>query len=331
MNTKFAFVGFRHGHIMSLYDEVVKRDSTIVAAACEEDKDTREKLQAAGKVDVKYSSFSQMLKEVDCDVVAIGDYFARRGSLAIQALQAGKHVLADKPLCTSLDELNKIRELSLKNNLCVNCMLTMRDTAGYQTMRKLLLEDTIGTPQSIIITGQHPLGMGSRPQWYFMPACHGGTITDIGIHVFDVIPWLTGQIISDSCAARSWNGKAKDYPWFKDCAQFMLKLENGCGVLADVSYLSPDKCGYAVRQYWRCEIAGQRGIMEYQNGDKNIFLAKDDDAAPQEIPVQFVERENYLDDILNEIAGKRSKCHSTTASVLETHRLALEVQAAALE
>ena len=53
-----------------------------------------------------------MLDEVECDAVGVGDYFAKRGSIAIEALKRGKHVISDKPLCTSLDELAQIRELS---------------------------------------------------------------------------------------------------------------------------------------------------------------------------------------------------------------------------
>ena len=327
MSLKIAFAGFRHPHIMSLYGAAKVNPGTQIVGACEEDADTREKLIASGKVEVTHSCFSKMLAELDCDAVAVGDYFARRGYLAIQALKAGKHVIADKPLCTSLEEYRQIKELSEQKHLKVGCMFTMRDNPAYQTMRRLLNDGLIGEPRSIIITGMHPLNIGSRPHWFFMPGCHGGTIIDIGVHVFDVAKWLSGHAITQICAARSWNGKAKDYPWFEDCAQFMLKLDNGCGVFADVSYLAPGKCGYSARQYWRCCIAGDKGYIESQHGDSTVMLAMDDDAAPQQIPVEITEHEDYLEDFLADIHGKVDACHSDTADVLEKHRLALETQA----
>ena len=329
MSLKLAFVGFRHPHIMPLYEAARDNSGVSIVGACEEDADTREKLIAGGWVEVTHSCFSKMLEEVECDAVAVGDYFGRRGYLAIQALKAGKHVIADKPLCTSLEELSQIKELAEQKRLKVGCMFTMRDTATYQTMRRLLNDGLIGEPHSIIITGMHPLNIGSRPQWFFMPGCHGGTIIDIGVHVFDVAAWLSGHAISEIVSARSWNGKAKDYPWFEDCAQFMLKLDNGCGVFADVSYLAPSKLGYSVKQYWRCTIAGDKGIIESQNGDPNVMLVTDGDAEPQMIPAEFTEHEDYLEDFLADINAKEAACHSDTADVLEKHRLALEAQAAA--
>ena len=108
MSLKMAFVGFRHPHIMALYEAAKVNPGTKIVGACEEDADTREKLVAAGKVEITHSCFSKMLAELDCDAIAIGDYFARRGYLAIQALKAGKHVIADKPLCASLEEYRQI-------------------------------------------------------------------------------------------------------------------------------------------------------------------------------------------------------------------------------
>ena len=46
------------------------------------------------------------------DVLAVGDYYARRGSLAIRALELGRHVLLDKPICIDLAELDRIAALS---------------------------------------------------------------------------------------------------------------------------------------------------------------------------------------------------------------------------
>ena len=105
---RFAFAGFQHGHILSLYELVEEGEGLEVVAACEEDGEVREKLKAGGHVDITYGNVGEMLDEVDCDVVAIGDYYVRRGSLIIEALERGKHAIIDKPICTSLKELEEI-------------------------------------------------------------------------------------------------------------------------------------------------------------------------------------------------------------------------------
>ena len=108
MKTRFAFAGFRHAHILDLLAGVNERGDSELVACCEEDAATRPNLS----VNITHTDFATMLREVECDVIAIGDYYSRRGALAIAALEAGRHVLSDKPLCTSLDEQTTIESLA---------------------------------------------------------------------------------------------------------------------------------------------------------------------------------------------------------------------------
>jgi predicted dehydrogenase len=328
---RFAFAGFRHGHIMSLLAKVKASPETTLVAACEEDAAMRASLAAAGTVQVTHASFDAMLAEVPCDVVAIGDVYAKRGGLACRALAAGKHVILDKPICTSLAELATMEALARANGLAIGCQLDLRSGATRQTLRRLLLDGAIGDVLTVCFSGQHPLMLGSRPGWYFEEGCHGGTINDIAIHAIDGIPWLTGHEITEIVAARVWNGKTPQFPWFQDCAQLMLKLDNGGGVLGDVSYLNPDRCGYAVRPYWRITVHGSGGLAEVQAGEETVLLANHDDTTPRAVPAQILRQEDYFDDFLCELRGEPAKAELTTASVLRTSRQTLQIQKAAEE
>jgi predicted dehydrogenase len=64
-----------------------------------------------------------MLDEVEVDIVAVGDYYGVRGERVIAALERGKHVIADKPLCTSLAELDRIEQLAAEKGLSVFCQV----------------------------------------------------------------------------------------------------------------------------------------------------------------------------------------------------------------
>ena len=242
-------------------------------------------------------------------------------------LQAGKHIIVDKPLCTSISECDQIARLAAEKKRSVSCMFGMRSSPTFRMMKKAIAEGAIGTVRTLCITGQHPLMLGTRPAWYFEEGKHGGTINDIGIHAVDLIPWLTGLQIKEVCAARCWNAKAAQTPWFKDCAQVMLKLNNDAGVIADFSYLSPDRCGFAVRQYWRVTVHGDKGVLECQNQDNNLMFANSDSSMPESIPCNSESQaDSFLEQLIREIEGKTIPGQLTTDYVLKTSRKALEIQ-----
>jgi len=134
MSLKFTFAGFGHAHINSLYKHVDQMDELTFVAACEPDDALREGTESAG-IPVAYTSFDTMFEDVDCDVVAIGAVFGDRGALAIEALKRGKHVIADKPLCTRMSELNEIERLAKEKDLRVGCMFTQRGSRS--TMKQI--------------------------------------------------------------------------------------------------------------------------------------------------------------------------------------------------
>lgn len=326
---KLAIVGFRHGHIGGQVSAAQQLDNLELVATCEEDADARAALEAQNLGVPVYDSYEKMLDEVDCDIVGTGDYFSIRGQRSITALQHGKHVLSDKPLCTSLEELDTIEALSSEKNLHVGCQLDVRGNGTYRRLRRLIGDGELGEIHALSFGGQHPLNLGSRPGWYFEPGKQGGTINDIGIHAFDFIPWLTGQAFDEVIAAREWNARAPQFPAIREAAQFMLTLQNGCGVQGDVSYLMPDSSGFSQPQYWRISVWGEKGMAEcnlhgaidfYRNGDteKNEIAPDEGDGM---IPIKA---------FLQEIAGDEN-LELTTAEVLHSSYVALTTQKAADE
>jgi predicted dehydrogenase len=329
VKTRFAFAGFRHTHILDLLAGVEENPDTEVVACCEEDPGARAELAAKGRVQITHSDFAKMLAEVECEVVAIGDYYARRGSMAIAALRAGRHVLGDKPLCTTLDEQSAIEKLASEKGLVVGLQLDSRGNGAFRAMREIIRSGEIGEVCSIRIDAEHPLLPGTRPAWYFEPGKHGGTINDIGIHAFDLVPWLTGIDWKSVVAARSWNQKARHAPHFEDSAQVMAVLQNGAGVMADFSYLAPDRLGYQLPHYWRLLVHGSGGLVETYLSAKEVTVIKDASEAPEIRLVLENRPRAYLADFLNEIRGRKDLADLTSAQSLRASRLALEAQAAA--
>jgi len=333
MTLRLAFLGFRHGHAYSLYRDAAKSAEVRIVAACEEDAEARQQAEAAG-ITITHVDDEALLQDVTCDAVVLGDYFGRRGSQAIRALSAGLHVLADKPLCTRLDELDEIERLAHDKGLKVGLALTLRDMGQFSGVRRLVREGAIGEVLAASFGGQHPLNRGQRPGWYFEPGKHGGTINDIAIHGLDAIRWLTGLEFAALQAARCWNALAPDAPEFGDGAQMLLNLSNGAGVMGDVSYFAPGGAGYSIPQYWRTTLWGSDGVIETSATAKEISLVSRTAAGPQGVALPPDTPAGYLHAFVRDVARERGGESAgasapgdlDTAEALRSTRVALRVQ-----
>lgn len=320
---KIAFIGFRHGHIYSLYTKAAQHPSVEIVAACEEEATAREAVLPSVKI--THTSWNDMLATVPCDIVAIGDYYSKRGQLALDALAKGKHVILDKPICTTLTELGEMEALAARHDRRIGCMLDLRTAPAFVAARQAIRDGLIGRVTQIQFGGQHPLLRDSRPEWYFEEGKHGGTINDIAIHAVDMLKFLTGESIKRIVAARTWQAFDVRSTSFNDAAQLMLELGNGCGVLGDVSYAAPDSQGYTLPTYWRFTVWGTKGLLEfainepqvkaYLNGDKNVKIID----APRDTGPDF------LDSFLSDIQGKPLDLN--TATVVAASRKTLDIQA----
>lgn len=326
MKHRIAFAGFRHPHILALWRSVVAHPDCEITAAFEADADTREKLCAEGEVKFTHDRFEGLLEPGVCDIVAVGDVYARRGELLLAALQAGRHVISDKPICTDLSQLDQIEKLALEKRLSVGCQLDLVEAAPIRQLRAIIQSGELGRVCTVTIGAQHPLRLDVRAGWYFEPGAHGGTINDIGIHVFDLVPWLVGSPWRELLSAREWNAKAEPYPHFKDCAQFHALLEDGTACFADVSYLAPDKLGYNLSQYWRITVHGTQGMAEVSYAGEGVFLVTDTDTSPRHLTGEPPAAGRHLTDFLSEISGAPVSGGLTTERVLTSSRHALEAQ-----
>lgn len=329
MTIRFAFVGFRHGHIEDMYRRCRERSDVQIVGCCEEDEGTRQTLTEQNRVAITHDRFEKMLQEVPCDVVAVGDCFGRRGRLLLQGLEAGKHVISDKPLCTSRVELDQIESIARRSGVIVGCMLDMRDLAPFLGLRQTIQAGEIGAVRAISFDGQHPLMFGRRAAWYFEPGMHGGTLNDIAIHAVDMIPWATGLRFRSIVAARCWNARLPQFPHFQECGQAMLEMENGAGVLCDVSYMSPDSFAYRLPLYWRFTIWGDDGVLSAGINQAAITLYKNGEQQPREIPLPPAKPGAYLDSFLQEVRGSRDNLHLSSAEALRAARTTLLLQHAA--
>jgi predicted dehydrogenase len=327
MPIRIAFAGFRHLHILAVYKSAASNPDIEVVAACEPDAEARATLPA--DIKITHTSYKDMLDNVECDAVAVGDYFAARGKIIIDALKRGKHVVADKPICTDLAELDTIEKLAAEKKLAVVAQFDMINGRGIRALRDVILSGRLGKIHQIHIGAQHPLMYGKRVPWYFEEGKQGGTLNDIGVHAVHALPWMTGSKVANVFAAREWNAFADKVPHFRDSAQAMLTLDNGCGVVMDVSYATPTSYGYKPPHYWRFSVFGSKGVAEtnYASDELRLWLEGKDEAEIIKCP--DVNAPTYLEAFIAQATGKQAEYPLRTSDVLHASRQSLLLQQAA--
>lgn len=319
-----GFAGFRHEHIYSLYNIAGESKNVNIAGAWEDFEEAKKSAETDLNAVFTYESYREMLSDSRLDAIAIGNYYSARGQMIIDALNAGKHVITDKPMCTSLSELSEIKRLAKDKNLIISMMLDLRYSKNVLAAKKIIDEGEIGTVNNICFGGQHPLRYGTRPGWYFEEGRHGGVINDIAVHGIDIIRYIAGLEVKNILAARCWNAFAVKEKHFKDSAQFMLELSNGAGVIADVSYAAPDSIGFALPCYWKFEIWGTKGLLIFSANSDGVQLYKNGNKTVENIKGIQTDR-NCLQDFIDEIGGKKDIILNT-GEVLKSAESTLAIQ-----
>lgn len=316
-----AFAGFRHSHIYGLYHTAQRNREVNITGCFEENEAARIAAEKEIGRSFTYQTYEEVLVDTQVDTIAIGDYFQKRGQMVIAALRHGKHVICDKPICTSMAELEEIEQLSEEKNLQVCCMLDLRYMPQVQKAKEILESGELGSIYTASFTGQHPLNYENRPRWYFEEGKQGGTINDIAIHGVDLLRLLTGKNLTKIHCARTWNAYAKEAPNFKDCGQFMIEMED-MAVMADVSYAAPVYQG-TLPTYWNFYFWGTKGMMNFRLSENTIHIFKDKEEIIECAPIAI----GYLADLILETKGIATMMN--TKDILESQRQVLLVQEAA--
>lgn len=153
-----------------------------------------------------YASYQELLdnKEIDAVSVCVSNHM--HAEITIAALKAGKHVLCEKPMATTIsdcEEMVKTAEEAGKKLLIGH---NQRLTPAHKWAKKLIEEGLIGD----IITFKTTFGHGGPETWSITPGpdvwffdkktAVMGAMADLGIHKTDLIQFLTGQTIVETTA-----------------------------------------------------------------------------------------------------------------------------------
>ncbi|MDP6116464.1 MAG: Gfo/Idh/MocA family oxidoreductase [Planctomycetota bacterium] len=124
--------------------------------------------------------------------------------LALDMAGYGRHLLIEKPLSTSMDGVQELRQVIDEKHLRAAVAYVWRHHPGLRMMREILTEGSLGRPMQLIVNGgQHfPTHRPAYREIYYTDhATGGGAIQDALTHTLNVGEWLFGPIERLTCDA----------------------------------------------------------------------------------------------------------------------------------
>lgn len=133
-----------------------------------------------------------LLARPDVDILCIATPHAYHGEQALAALHAGKHVLIDKPMATTLEACDAILAAAEERTLRVEITYTQRERICNIETKRLLDTKALGALRHMRNTQVVPNGMATTPSWQLNPE-NVGILIGHAVHNIDQVRWLTGR------------------------------------------------------------------------------------------------------------------------------------------
>ena len=132
-----------------------------------------------------FDDYQQMLDEIKPDLTIVSPVFRLTGQIILQCAGRGIDIFAEKPVASSMEELDKIQQIVKEKKIRFGAMHYLRFTPAFYEAAKMVHNGEIG--QVRMLTAQKSYRYGTRPEWYADRELYGGTIPWVGIHAIDWI------------------------------------------------------------------------------------------------------------------------------------------------
>ena len=186
------------------------------------------------------------------------------------ALNAGKHVLSEKPGALTVAELEPNIQLAKYKNLCFMVGFNHRFHPSHQVAKKLVSEGKIGTPQFM----RAVYGFGGRPgyekEWrHNKEMSGGGELIDQGVHLIDLARWFLGDIVE----AKGMNADLFWHSEVEDNAFMLLKTKDRRVASLHASW-SEWKPTYRLELYGSDGYLRIEGLGRKYGGTEKVFVGR---------------------------------------------------------
>jgi predicted dehydrogenase len=239
------------------------RADVELAALCGRNPERLAALAAKYRVPATFTSWQDLIARGGLDVVVIATPNALHHPQAMAAIDAGLHVVCEKPLAMNAAQAQEMAARADAAGRKTLTFFTHRAVAAAAHVKRLVGEGFLGQPLHVsaeYLTASQ-LREGKPVAWRMRRAESGtGALGDIGSHVVDLARWWLGGF---SRVAGQWQTFTRDRPGGvadadEDCS-FLAQLACGAQGVFQASKLVPGRGNYQ-----RLEISGSQGTLVYE-------------------------------------------------------------------
>ncbi len=170
-----------------------KACNTPVAAVCDLDAARAQKLAADFGIPKVYSDWREMIEAEKPDLVSVCLPNALHRDITIAALEAGAHVLCEKPLATSVAEAREMFDAARKAGRVLMAGQHRRYDAEARAIKRVIDSGALGEIYHVEVDALRRLGIPTWGAFHQKSASAGGALFDIGVHMLDQAIWLIGN------------------------------------------------------------------------------------------------------------------------------------------
>lgn len=199
-----------------------------------------------------YTDFESLIADPAVDIVDITLPHALHYSVAMRAIEHGKHVIVEKPITLDYREAEALIKASRSRHVKFTVAENTRFVKLYLSVEELLKSYAIGEIWQVrtLIAGSEVERLSAPDNWIGKKEKGGGIIIDAGVHTFYLFKWLFGGV--KSAHALSWSRVSRAV---EDNAILVGVLENGAQFQAQFTDTAQSP--------WteRIEVYGSRGVI----------------------------------------------------------------------
>ncbi|GAA2091629.1 Gfo/Idh/MocA family oxidoreductase [Microlunatus panaciterrae] len=267
-----------------------------------------------------YGEVDEMLADPEIDAVSICTWNNTHAEFAIKAIEAGKHVLVEKPLSRTYAEAQAVEKAVAGSDRVLQVGFVRRHSPNCQVLKSFIDEGELG--EIYYAKASCIRRMGNPGGWFAdKEISGGGPLIDIGVHVIDLCWYLMGSPKAVSVSANAYNKlgnrshiktmpryRAADYDPEKnsveDMVNALVRFENGASLLLETSYsLHAPKDNLSVSVY------GDKGGADLEPG---LMIATEKhqtilNVTPQLASSTFQLKEGFQNEIDNFVAACRGE------------------------
>jgi predicted dehydrogenase len=208
----------------------------------------------------RYADYHELLqdRDVDAAIICLPNFLHFPATLA--ALEAGKHVLCEKPPTLTAGEMKVLREQTVKRELIYYFSRQFRFTPAMRAAKKVIAEGRLGkiyhAKATFVRSRGIPVGIGN---WFTeKKRSGGGALIDIGIHALDAVWYLMGTPRPVAVSAQVFRNfanivKAAVFD-VEDAAYAFIRFENDAIVQLETSWAGNLTDEIPPRQYFGREL-----------------------------------------------------------------------------